>query len=528
MIAAPMRHRFLITVLLLAAAVLVASRWWPVAAFAWFPLGLVMVVGLHDMLQTRHTILKNYPVVGHFRYWFEFLRPEINQYFVESETDGRPFSREMRSVAYQRAKDTLDTRPFGTVHDLYEEGTEWIAHSIAARRAAAAPRIPIGGSRCRLPYEASLLNVSAMSYGSLSKNAVLALSSGARAGGFAVNTGEGGISPYHLESGGDLIWQIGTGYFGCRSEDGRFSPEAFERNADHPSVRMIELKLSQGAKPGHGGILPAAKVTPEIARIRGVPLGQDVLSPPRHSAFDTPLELVEFVDELRLLSGGKPVGIKLCVGKPDEFFGICKAMVQLGRCPDFITIDGAEGGTGAAPVEFSNAVGMPLIDGLMFAHNALVGCGLRDQLKLIASGRVVTGFHLVQRMALGADLCASARAMMLALGCIQAMRCNTNACPTGITTQRPSLVRGLSVSDKSRRVRRYHHNTVESFMELLGAAGIEHPDHLRPHHLFRRISPYEVRTYAELYSFIKPRDLLSGRVPDRFRAAWEHSDAQHF
>ena len=489
--------------------------WTP--AFAGFlVIGPLVLVGVWDMTQRRHAVLRNFPVIGHFRYVFEAIRPEIQQYFVESDTDGRPFSREIRAVIYQRSKSTLDTRPFGTLHDVYAEGTEMIAHSIAAKHPTAeAPRIRIGEGRCTQPYDASVLNVSAMSYGSLSSAAILALNGGAKLGGFCHNTGEGGVSPYHLEPGGDLCWQVGTGYFGCRTEDGRFDPELFAEQAQHASIRMIELKLSQGAKPGHGGILPGRKVTAEIARIRRVRMGEDVLSPPEHTAFRSPLELVRFLSELRKLSGGKPVGFKLCLGRPREFFGICKAMRETGEVPDFITVDGSEGGTGAAPIEFSNSIGLPLTEGLLLVHNALVGVGLRDQVRVIASGKIATGFDIVRRIAVGADLCNAARPMMFALGCIQALRCNSNHCPVGVATQDPALVRGLDVADKRVRVHQYHHHTVKAALEILGAAGLESFADLEPSHLLRRLTPTQVASYAEIYDYLRPMDLIQGRFGAR-------------
>jgi glutamate synthase domain-containing protein 2 len=489
---------------------------WPPALAGFVIVAPLVLLGLWDVTQREHAVLRNFPVIGHFRYLFEAIRPEIQQYFVESDTDGRPFSREVRAAIYQRAKATLDTRPFGTLHDVYAEGTEMIAHSIAAKHPPKdAPRIRIGEGSCAKPYDSSVLNISAMSYGSLSSAAILALNGGAQLGGFCHNTGEGGISPYHLEPGGDLCWQIGTGYFGCRTEDGRFDPDRFAENAQRESVRIIELKLSQGAKPGHGGILPGRKVTPEIAAIRHVPLGQDVLSPPHHTAFDTPEGLVRFLADMRRLSGGKPVGFKLCVGRPREFLGICKAMLETGEVPDFITVDGSEGGTGAAPMEFSNSVGLPLTEGLLLVHNALVGTGLRDRVRIIASGKIATGFDIVRRIAIGADLCNSARPMMFALGCIQALRCNSNHCPVGVATQDPALVRGLDVANKRVRVHQYHRHTVHAALEILGAAGLESFAALEPSHLVRRLTPTLVASYAEIYDYLRPSDLLHGKFGAR-------------
>lgn len=502
----------------------------------WSPaLWLLLVVlpllglGVYDMVQTRHAIRRNFPLVGRLRYLFEGIRPEIHQYFVETNRSGRPFSREQRSLVYRRAKNVTDTLPFGTEQDVYAIGYEWMNHSLwAIHPPDVDPRVHIGGPACAQPYDAALLNVSAMSYGSLSKNAILALSRGAKLGGFFLNTGEGGLTPHHLEGGGDLCWQIGTGYFGCRDDKGNFDPRRFADKAKHPQVKLIELKLSQGAKPGHGGILPARKVTREIAEIRHVAMGQDVLSPPCHNAFDTPEGLCRFIGQLRELSGGKPVGFKLCLGKRREFLAICKAMLTTGIAPDFITIDGGEGGTGAAPLEFSNVLGTPLDEALIFVHNALVGVGLRKQIRIIGSGRVISGFDLAHKIAIGADLCNSARAMMFALGCIQAQKCNTNDCPTGVATQDPALVVGLVVTDKAQRVRNYQHNTVRALVELLAAGGLSSPAELRPWHILRRVSPTEVHHYAEMYEYLREGALLGDSVPKSFARAWHAAQAGSF
>jgi glutamate synthase domain-containing protein 2 len=505
------------------------SLLWPPAIWAFLIIVPLILLGVYDTRQTSHAVIRNYPVIGHARYWMESIRPEIQQYFVESDSSGRPFSRELRSVIYQRAKVATDTRPFGTIRDLDAVGAEWIAHSLLPTHAAdGEPRIMIGEGRCTQPYAASTLNVSAMSFGSLSKNAILALNGGAKLGGFAHNTGEGGITPYHLENGGDLVWQIGTGYFGCRTCDGDFDPDQFATKAKIDSVKMIEIKLSQGAKPGHGGILPGSKVTREISEIRGVPMGRDIISPPYHGAFSTPKGLLEYVASLRELSGGKPVGFKLCIGRRREFLSICKAMVETQLVPDFITVDGAEGGTGAAPMEFSNAIGMPLTDGLLFTHNALVGCNLRDKIRVICSAKIVTGFNMVQRMAIGADICNSARAMLFALGCIQALKCNTNRCPVGIATQDPDMVRGLDIASKTHRVHNYQRNTVKSLLDILGAAGLAHPDDLRPIHIHRRISLTEVRHYGDIYQYMKPGALLASQAPAHLADAWEAASPERF
>jgi glutamate synthase domain-containing protein 2 len=490
------------------------------------PVGLL---GAYDMLQTKHAIRRNFPFLGRFRYWFEAVRPEIHQYFIESNGSGRPFSRELRSVVYRRAKNVTDTLPFGTEYDVYAIGYQWMNHSLLALEAPETPpRVRIGGPQCSQPYSAAVLNVSAMSYGALSKNAISALNRGAKMGGFYHNTGEGGLSPYHLEGGGDICWQIGTGYFGCRDDAGDFEPTQFAEKAKNAQIKLIEIKLSQGAKPGHGGILPAKKVTLEIAKIRHVPLGHDVISPPTHRAFSTPTGLCEFIGRLRELSLGKPVGFKLCLGKRREFLAICKAMVSTGIYPDFITVDGGEGGTGAAPLEFSNVLGTPLDEALVFVHNALVGVGLRKHVRVICSGKIVTGFDLAHKIAIGADLCNSARAMMFALGCIQAQKCNTNECPTGVATQDPGLVAGLVVADKAVRVRNFQHNTVKAFSELLAASGLREPSELKPWHILRRVSPTEVRHYGEMYEYLKDRELMSEPVPKSFARAWRAASAGTF
>ncbi len=502
---------------------------WPPALWSLVFLVPLFLLGLRDYLQEGRAVLRNFPVIGHFRYLLEMIRPEINQYFIESNTDGTPFDRNLRSLAYSRAKRELQTMPFGTQIDVYKPGYEWINHSLAARPAVGEPpRITIGEGRCAQPYSASLLNVSAMSFGALSGAAIRALNGGAKGGCFFHNTGEGSVSPHHLEPGGDLVWQVGTGYFGCREKDGRFSRERFADRANHENVKMIELKLSQGAKPGHGGILPAAKITPEIAEIRGVPLDQDVISPPAHSAFEGPRGMLELLAELRELSGGKPAGIKLCLGGPEEFLGLCRAMRETGLVPDFITVDGGEGGTGAAPLEFSDSVGTPLTDGLILVHNALVGFDLRREVKVIAAGKILTGFHMAARLAIGADLCSAARAFMFALGCIQARRCNANVCPVGVATQDAGLERGLVVEDKAQRVQEFHEETLDALLEILGAAGIEHPDDLRPWHVNRRVSYTEVKGYDRIYQYLEPGDLLEPPYPGRYAEWIERASSERF
>lgn len=526
-----MRKAFIALAAFLVTATFMISMAWPPFFWAYIFVGPFVLLGIYDLYQPKHSIVRNYPVFGRLRYFAEDLRPKVYQYFVESDTNGKPFSRLSRSLIYQRAKKETDTIPFGTQLDVYENGYEWLSHSIAAishHELDPNPRVVIGGPDCTQPYAASIFNISAMSFGSLSENAIRALNGGASMGNFAHNTGEGGISDYHLAEKGDLIWQIGTGYFGCRHHDGTFNDEAFAERSKMEQVKMIDIKLSQGAKPGHGGILPAQKVTPEIARIRLVKEGYDVLSPPAHSAFSTPLELMDFVKKLRTLSGGKPVGIKLCIGRKSEFFAICKAMVQTGIYVDFITVDGGEGGTGASPQEFSNAVGMPLREAVAFVYDVLTGFGLKKHIKIIASGKVVSGFDLIKNIALGADLCNSARGMMFAIGCIQALECNTNTCPTGVATQDPSLMKGLVVEDKKTRVFNYHRLTVASAIELLGAAGLRHPYQLTRAYINRRISPNVMQSYIETFPYIPEGSLLKTPYPLKYELGMALSTAKSF
>jgi glutamate synthase domain-containing protein 2 len=497
---------------------------WPALVFA-----ALAALGAWDLVQPHHSLRRNYPILAHIRFALEGVRPEIRQYFLESDTDGVPFNRSKRAVAYQRAKGALDKRPFGTQLDVYAAGFEWINHSLAPRHVEARDfRVRVGGEACRHPYELSLFNISPMSFGALSANAIRALNRGARLGGFAHDTGEGGFSRYHKEFGGDIIWEIGSGYFGCRSEDGSFAPRTFVEQAAEPQVKMIEIKLSQGAKPGHGGVLPGAKVSAEIAAARGVKMGVDCISPAAHSAFRSPLELMGFIAELRELSGGKPVGFKLCIGHPWEFMAICKAMLATGTRPDFIVIDGAEGGTGAAPLEFVDHVGTPLREGVVFAHNCLMGAGLRDGIRLGASGRVITGFDMARLLALGADWCNAARGFMFALGCIQSQSCHTDRCPTGIATQNALRQRALVVPDKAERVRHFHDSTLAALAEMVGAAGLDHPRALRPAHILRRVSPTEVRSFAELYPALAPGELLRGGGGERYARLWAEADPASF
>lgn len=524
-----MRKLFFGASLCLFSLIGMTSVFYPHALWTLILFAPLFAIGVHDAFQNKKAILRNFPLIGNFRYLFEEIRPEIQQYFIESETDGAPVAREIRSVVYQRAKQQTDTLPFGTQRNVYAEGYEWIPHSLAPKHVDEKQlRVVIGGPQCHKPYSSSLFNISAMSYGALSKNAILALNGGAKLGGFYHNTGEGGLSPHHLAEGGDVVWQIGTGYFGCRTDAGSFSPEAFKERATLDSVKMIEIKLSQGAKPSHGGILPAAKITPEIVAIRNVVPGKDVISPPSHKAFSTPKGLLQFVEQLRELSGGKPIGFKLCVGRKSEFAAICKAMVETGILPDFITVDGGEGGTGAAPLEFSDSVGMPLEEGLTFVHDMLMGFDLRRHIRIVCSGKVMTAFHLFSRIALGADVCNSARGMMLALGCIQARKCNTNHCPTGVATSNPALVQGLVPSDKKVRVYNYHRNTLHAFAELVGASGVDSPRHIRRTFVHRRIAGDRVKTYDDLFPSVHPGAFLSGKFPENYRQDIEAARADSF
>lgn len=487
------------------------------------------LLGIYDLTLSPHSLNRLYPVAAYIRYALEFIRPEIQQYFVASNTGELPFNREQRSLVYQRAKNVRDSIPFGTQRDLLDHGYLSIEHSLAPKHVAEEyVRVTVGGPDCTQPYSASRLNISAMSFGALSANAILALSKGAKLGNFAHNTGEGGISDYHRQGGGDLIWQIGTGYFGCRSKDGNFNPETFQRNACLEQVKMIEIKLSQGAKPGHGGLLPAAKISSEIARIRHVDEDQDCVSPPSHSAFDSPHSLLRFVKQLRELSGGKPVGFKLCIGIKSEFMGICKAMQETGITPDFITVDGAEGGTGAAPVEFSNRLGMPCLEATYFVHNCLLGIGLRSQIKLIASGKTASGFEMLSKLALGADMVNAARTMMMALGCIQSLACNTNHCPTGIATQDPVRNKALDVNKKYIRVKNFQQGTVESCMELIGAMGLENPDQLNATHILQRSDDNRNKRFDEIYTSLEEGELLSGVINPHYDKHWQRADSERF
>lgn len=474
--------------------------------------GAFAALGTYDLMQRKHTVSRNYPVMANFRYLLESVGPEIRQYFIQSDTEERPFSREQRTIVYQRAKNVLDKRPFGSQLGMYDEGFEWMNHSLAPTRLSSSDFRILIGKNCDKPYNASVFNISAMSFGSLSANAILSLNTGARMGGFYHDTGEGSISRYHKQPGGDLVWEIGSGYFGCRHKDGSFNEDMFRENASFDQVKMIELKLSQGAKPGHGGILPGAKVTPEIAEARGVSVGEDCVSPASHSAFSTPTEMLEFIDRLRELSGGKPVGFKLAIGHPWEWFAIVKAMLESGRKPDFIVVDGGEGGTGAAPLEFINRLGMPMTEALLLVHNTLVGTNLREDIAIGAAGKITSAFNIARTLALGADWCNAARGYMFALGCIQALNCHTGRCPSGVATQDPRRGNKLDVEHKSQRVYNYHKNTLDALQNLLEASGLRHPSELGPEHIVRRVSKTEVHSYMDLFPFLEPGALLERKT----------------
>lgn len=493
---------------------------------------LLVAVGVYDLRQTKRSILRNYPIIGHLRFALEFIRPEIRQYFIESDTEAHPFSRAQRSLVYQRAKGDSDKRPFGTQLDVHQEGYEWMNHSVSPTHIASHDfRVLVGAGRAQ-PYSLSVFNISAMSFGALSANAILSLNKGAQMGGFAHDTGEGSISRHHREHGGDLIWEIGSGYFGCRNDDGTFNADKFAANAREPQVKMIEIKLSQGAKPGHGGVLPGAKVTPEIAEARGVPVGVDCVSPASHSAFSTPMEMMHFIERLRTLSGGKPVGFKLCIGHPWEWFAMVKAMLATGITPDFVVVDGAEGGTGAAPLEFINHVGSPLQEGLLLVHNTLRGVGLRDQVRVGCAGKVVSAFDIARLMALGADWCNSARGFMFALGCLQAQTCHSGHCPTGVATQDPVRQKALDVGDKAQRVKNFHQETLHALKELVQAAGLQHPNEITAHHIVRRSTDHKVKSLAQMILTQLPdRALLESdlqALPLIYRHSWPQAQAASF
>jgi glutamate synthase domain-containing protein 2 len=492
----------------------------------------LVALGCWDYLQTRHNLLRTYPIVGHLRYLIEDTGAELRQYIVESNTEGKPFNRDQRSLIYQRAKGVTDKKPFGTEQDVYAEGYGWLAHSIVPKPVDPEPisnfRVAVGAPGTSKPYSSSVYNISAMSFGSLSGPAIHALSKGAKEGRFAHVTGEGGVSRYHIEGGGDLVWQIGTGYFGCRLPDGGFDADRYRDQSSIEQVKMIELKLSQGAKPGHGGILPGSKITPEIAEARGVPMGQDCVSPAFHTTFDTPIGLLEYIARLREMSGGKPVGFKLCIGRPHEFYAICKAMMKTEILPDFITVDGSEGGTGAAPIEFSDHMGLPLREAIIFVRNSLAGLDIHKEVRIAAAGKRVSAFDIAQAMALGADWCNTARAFMLAVGCIQAQACHTNACPVGVATQDPKLARAVVVEDKARRVHNFHHNTVHALAEVVAAAGLTHPCEFHPRLIYERTSPTEIHSFAGLYDYEATGTLLEGKAPDRLQHFWDAARPETF
>ncbi len=527
--------RYAVWLLCALVMLLAAFAWVAFDVGGWVVLGFMFLTGLgwRDVQQTRHSVLRNYPVIGHLRFLLEFIRPEMRQYFIEGDNEAAPFSRQQRSIVYQRAKGEADKRPFGTQMDVGAVGYEWINHSMLPTHLATHDfRVLIGAGRAQ-PYSASIFNISAMSFGALSANAIMALNTGAKRGNFAHDTGEGSISRYHRddgkERGGDLIWEIGSGYFGCRNADGSFNAERFTENAVAPQVKMIELKLSQGAKPGHGGVLPGPKVTPEIAAARGVEPWVDCVSPASHSAFGTPIEMMHFIERLRALSGGKPTGFKLCIGHPWEWLAIAKAMLETGITPDFIVVDGAEGGTGAAPVEFTDHVGAPLQEGLLLVHNTLVGLNLRDKVKLGCAGKVITAFDIARMLALGADWCNSARGFMFSLGCIQAQSCHTGTCPTGVTTQDDQRARALVVPSKAERVYQYHRSTLIALQELVQAAGLDDPARLTAAHIVRRSSEQSVKLLANLLPFVKPGELLSGESTQQvFRMYWPMAQASSF
>ena len=499
----------------------------------WLITWLLSLVGLYDVLQNKHAILRNYPIMGHFRFFFESFRPEIRQYFIESDEDALPFSRSQRSLVYQRAKNENADKPFGSIIDVYQQDYRFLTHSLAPCHPAdhRTFRIDIGNAQCSQPYNASIMNISAMSFGSLSANAIRALNKGAALGEFYHDTGEGSLSPYHLENGGDIVWELGSGYFGCRTLEGKFDPEKFQQQASNPAIKMIEIKLSQGAKPGHGGILPKDKISEEIAQIRGVPRDRDCVSPASHSAFSTPIEMMHFIQQLRELSNGKPVGFKLCIGQPWQFMGVVKAMLLTNIVPDFIVVDGSEGGTGAAPIELIDHMGTPLREGLLFVHNTLVGAGLRDQVKIGASGKIISAFDIASTMAMGADWVNSARGFMFAVGCIQAQSCHTNQCPVGVATQDKERQKALDVPTKAERVFHFQQNTLKALAEMIAAAGLQHPSEIEARHLAQRINDREIKNYAQLHFWLKNGELLNCGNKDEenfYFRMWNMAHAEKF
>ena len=516
---------YVLLTLLIGLLLALVAPWW---LWAWLIVAALAVLGAFD-LRSHRNVLRNFPIIGHLRYLLEFMRPELRQYFFESETSGRPFSREQREIIHSRAAGAGDTSPFGTIRDFDAPGYSFAMHSMAPKTVDDKHgRLIIGNAQCSQPYDSSRLNISAMSFGSLSGNAVAAMNRGARLGNFAQDTGEGAISDHHREHGGDIVWEIASAYFGCRTKDGEFDPDEFAKKANTDQVKMIEIKISQGAKPGHGGLLPGSKVTAEIARVREIDEGEDCLSPATHKQFDTPIGLLQFMARLRELTYGKPVGFKLCVGYRAEFMGICKAIVETGIVPDFITVDGAEGGTGAAPTEFEDFIGTYIDDALPFMHECLVGIGVRDQVRVIASGKVAMGFDMVTKIALGADMCNAARAFMFSVGCIQARRCHTDTCPTGVTTQNPRRAAALDVMSKSLQVRNYHDATIKSFLDITGTMGLDNPDNLTPAHIQHRPEHGHAGTFADIEPTVESGDFLADRVPSVYRREWVRARADAF
>lgn len=509
-------------------AVAVVAVFQPAALYFLILILPLIGLGAYDIF-SRHNVLTNYPVIGHLRYMLEFISPNLRQYFLETDKSGRPYNRQQRNLIAALGHGANGVHPFGTEFDVWENGYNYALHTIDVKKVPDSEgRVTVGGPQCKQPYSSSRLNISAMSFGALSPHAVMAMNRGAALGGFAQDTGEGGLSPYHLKFGADVIWEFGSAYFGCRTEDGRFDDDIFREKANRSEIKMIEIKLSQGAKPGHGGLLPGSKVTAEIAKVRGIPVGEDCLSPAAHPEFSTPRELMEFITRVRELCNGKPVGFKLCVGHRDEFMGICKAMLETGVKPDFITVDGAEGGTGAAPIELSDRVGMMLNEALPFVHSVLVGAGLHEDIRLIASGKVVSGFDMAHKVALGANICNVARPMMFAVGCIQAMRCHTNTCPTGVTTQNPARYKALNVLERGKNVHQYHAQTVKNFLDMAGIMGVSDPDDLTPGHVLHRLPDQKAASYAELYTYMDPGQLLDDDIPEEYAEAWARASVEHF
>lgn len=522
------QKQFYIISVFVCIALFVLTLVWAQSAYFFILVIPILILGIFDTF-SQNNVLYNYPVIGHIRFLMEFISPEIRQYFQEDDKSGRPYNREQRDLIKDRAKNISGIHPFGTENDIKNEGYNFTLHSIAVKDVPLeTARVMVGGPDCKQPYNSSRLNISAMSFGALSSRAVLAMNKGAKLGEFSQDTGEGGLTTYHLEYHADIVWEIASGYFGCRTAEGRFKDEEFCKKSNYDAVKMIAIKLSQGAKPGYGGLLPGAKVTKEIALFRGVPEGKDCLSPAVHPEFKTPRGLLEFVLRLRHLSGGKPVGFKLCIGRRSDFLGICKAMLATGILPDFITVDGAEGGTGAAQNEFSDYVGLALDEALPFVHSSLVGCNLRQHIRLIASGKIVDGFDMLQKIALGADLCNVARPMMFAVGCIQALRCHTGNCPTGVTTQDPKRAKAIDIDTKAIYVKNYHHETIKSFIQLVGALGVDHPDKLTPDMIWHRLGNQKAVTYDQLYDYLKPGALLNGQIPSDFADDWDKANADYY